>query len=75
MTIDTDLTRAQERVLGAIAAHWADTGLPPTFRELEAATGYRSTSTVHRTVRQLEALGLVVSTPGITRSIRLLVGN
>jgi len=70
--IDTDLTRGQERVLAAITAHWATEGIPPTIRELETATGYRSTSAVHRVVRQLEQRGLISSTPGLTRSIKLV---
>lgn len=51
------LTARQRRVLDFIAAHAAETGRPPTIREIGAAFGFRSTGTVRDHLRALEAKG------------------
>ena len=46
-------------------------GVPPTVREICAATGLRSTSTVHAHLKTLERLGYITRDAGLNRSIRL----
>ncbi len=54
-------TRAQKRVLDALAEYRETHGHPPTVRQLGEATGLTSTSTVHSHLRALYLKGLIVS--------------
>ena len=47
------------------------TGVPPTVREICAATGLKSTSTVHAHLKTLERLGYITREAGLNRSIRV----
>lgn len=49
----------------------AQSGMPPTVREICRATGLRSTSTVHAHLKTLEKLGYITREEGLNRSIRL----
>ncbi|MFP1629955.1 hypothetical protein ACLB9X_33545 [Streptomyces sp. 5K101] len=51
------LSETQRRILAAIRAHIADTGEAPTVREIGAAVGLRSSSSVAYPLRRLEQLG------------------
>lgn len=46
-------------------------GVPPTVREICAATGLKSTSTVHAHLKTLERLGYITREAGHNRSIRV----
>ena len=53
------LSPASERVYLAILAHWREKFCPPSFRDVMARTGIRSTSTIFYHIERLEAAGLL----------------
>lgn len=64
------LTNSQQKVYDYIISA-ASGGIPPTVREICAATGLRSTSTVHAHLKTLERLGYITRDAGLNRSIRI----
>ena len=64
------LTEKQQRVLTFLKERAQD-GLPPSVREICAATGIKSTSTVHAYLRLLEDEGYISRQSGLNRAIRL----
>jgi len=64
------LTKSQQKVYDFLRKE-APRGVPPTVREICAATGLRSTSTVHAHLKTLERLGYITRDAGLNRSIRL----
>lgn len=64
------LTKSQQKVYDFLRQE-ASTGVPPTVREICAATGLRSTSTVHAHLKTLERLGYITRKAGLNRSIRV----
>ncbi len=64
------LTKSQQKVYEFIK-QTAPGGVPPTVREICAATGLRSTSTVHAHLKTLERLGYINRSAGMNRSIRI----
>lgn len=64
------LTASQQKVLDYIKEA-APSGIPPTVREICAATGLRSTSTVHAHLKTLERMGYISRGAGLNRSIRI----
>ena len=64
------LTEKQQRVLTFLKERAQD-GLPPSVREICAATGIKSTSTVHAYLRLLEDEGYINRQSGLNRAIRL----
>ncbi|WP_043264046.1 ArsR family transcriptional regulator [Streptomyces sp. CT34] len=66
----TEWSEAPDRVERALRELTAETGRPPTVREIAAAAG-RSVSTVAYHLRALEQLGIVSHTPHHSRSYRL----
>ncbi len=46
-------------------------GIPPTIREICAATGLKSTSSVHNHLKKLEEEGYITRGDGLNRAIRL----
>ncbi|MCX5083421.1 MarR family transcriptional regulator [Streptomyces sp. NBC_00401] len=54
-----DITERQQSVLAAIRAHIADHGEAPTVREIAAAVGLASPSSVLYQLRRLEEAGVV----------------
>lgn len=64
------LTKSQQKVYDFLRQQ-ASTGVPPTVREICAATGLRSTSTVHAHLKTLERLGYITREAGLNRSIRV----
>ena len=65
-----NLSKSQQKILDYIK-QTAPTGVPPTVREICAATGLSSTSTVHSHLKTLERLGYISRDRGLNRSIRL----
>lgn len=64
------LTKSQQKVYDFLRKE-ASTGVPPTVREICAATGLKSTSTVHAHLKTLERLGYITREAGLNRSIRI----
>lgn len=65
------LTERQAEALEAIKAHQAETGLPPTVREMAARLG-NTLSSAHALLDHLERRGAISRIPGSPRSIRVL---
>lgn len=65
-----NLTEKQQLVYRCIVEAMAD-GLPPTVRELCAATGIKSTSTLHAILKKLEEDGYITRGAGSSRYIRV----
>ena len=66
------LTRRQEQVLEFIRESVRDDGYPPTVREICAALGLSSPSTVHAHLANLERLGLIKRDPTKPRALELV---
>ena len=64
------LTKSQQKVYDFLRQETSK-GVPPTVREICAATGLRSTSTVHAHLKTLERLGYITREAGLNRSIRV----
>ncbi len=69
----TPLTEKQQAVYEFLVKQMS-TGFPPSVREICAATGIKSTSTVHAVLSALEEEGYIVRDPKNSRSIRLDMG-
>ena len=64
------LNEKQQKVLSFLQERAQD-GLPPTVREICAAAGIKSTSTVHAYLKTLEENGYISRQSGLNRAIRL----
>lgn len=64
------LTKSQQKVYDYLVKTMPG-GVPPTVREICAATGLKSTSTVHAHLKSLERLGYITRDAGLNRSIRI----
>ena len=64
------LNQKQEKMLTFLKER-IRTGVPPTVREMCAAAGIKSTSTVHAYLRKFEEAGYINRDTGLTRSIRM----
>ena len=64
------LTKSQQKVYDFLRQKVSG-GVPHTVREICAATGLRSTSTVHAHLKTLERLGYITREAGLNRSIRV----
>ena len=64
------LNPSQIQILTFIKERLQD-GVPPTVREICAATGLKSTSTVHAHLRVLEYEGYITRSAGLNRSIQV----
>ena len=65
------LTRKQQQVYDFIVSFTNDHGYPPSVREIGAAVGLKSPSTVHFHMKGLEEAGVIVKAEGKTRAISL----
>ncbi len=66
------LTKSQQLVYDYLCSTMAERAVPPSVREICAATGLRSTSTVHSHLKSLEALGSITRDAGLNRSIHIV---
>lgn len=66
------LTKSQQLVYDYLCSTMAERAVPPSVREICAATGLRSTSTVHSHLKSLEALGYITRDAGLSRSIYIV---
>ena len=64
------LTKSQQKVYDYLVKTMPG-GVPPTVREICAATGLRSTSTVHAHLKTLERMGYISRDAGLNRSIHI----
>ncbi len=64
------LNEKQQKMLVFLKERIRD-GVPPTVREICAAAGIKSTSTVHAYLQKLEESGYINRDTGLTRSIRI----
>lgn len=65
------LGKTQKAVYEFICIYIEENFIPPTVREIGAAVGLKSTSTVHMHLQNLAAKGLIILTPSKQRSITL----
>ncbi len=65
------LTAKQQQIYDYILAFLSQHGYPPSVREIGAAVGLKSPSTVHFHLKGLEEAGVIVKTEGKTRAITL----
>ncbi len=65
------LTRKQQEIYDFILSFTNEHGYPPSVREIGAAVGLRSPSTVHFHMKGLEEAGAIVKAEGKTRAISL----
>ena len=66
-----DLTRKQQQIYDFILSYTNGHGYPPSVREIGAAVGLKSPSTVHFHMKGLEEAGVIVKAEGKTRAISL----
>ena len=66
-----NLTRKQQQIYDFILAFTNEHGYPPSVREIGAAVGLKSPSTVHFHMKGLEEAGAIVKAEGKTRAISL----
>lgn len=69
------LTAKQQKIYDYILSFTANHGYPPSVREIGAAVGLKSPSTVHFHLKGLEEAGVIVKTEGKTRAISLPGAN
>ena len=67
-----DLTKRQKEIFDYIRKYASKYGYPPTVREIGAAVGLHSSSTVHAHLANLEKVGLLRRDPTKPRAIELL---
>lgn len=65
------ITPKQQKIYDFIQSFTAEHGYPPSVREIGAAMGLKSPSTVHFHLKGLEEAGVIVKTEGKTRAITL----
>ncbi|HHY15146.1 MAG TPA: transcriptional repressor LexA [Firmicutes bacterium] len=66
------ISERQQRILGFIKKEVATRGYPPSVREIGAAVGLQSSSTVHGHLCRLEKLGYIRRDPSKPRAIEIL---
>ena len=66
-----EFTEKQRQIYDFILSFVSQHGYPPSVREIGAAVGLKSPSTVHFHMKKLEESGAIVKTEGKTRAISL----
>jgi repressor LexA len=69
------LSTREKKILDYMRAEIKKKGYPPTVREVCAALGIRSTSTVHKALGSLEAQGFIRKDPSKRRAVEVLNGE
>ena len=64
------LTKSQQKIYNFLKDR-SQYGFPPSVREICAATGLKSTSTVHAHLKALEHAGYITRDAGLNRAIRI----
>ena len=65
------ISEKQKQILRFIQEYTASEGYPPAVREIAAAVGLRSPSSVHAHVKHLRELGYLEQSEGKTRTVKL----
>lgn len=65
------ITPKQQKIYDFIQTFAAEHGYPPSVREIGAAMGLKSPSTVHFHLKGLEEAGMIIKAEGKTRAITL----
>ena len=65
------ITPKQQKIYDFIQSFTAEHGYPPSVREIGAAVGLKSPSTVHFHMKGLEEAGVIVKAEGKTRAITI----
>ena len=68
---DHELTDRQAQIMGVIESHTRERGYPPSVREIGAAVGLTSPSTVHSHLAKLEELGYLRRDPTKPRALEV----
>src|SRR3712207_5032916 len=71
-TNEVELTERQERILAAILHSLRSRGYPPSIREIGAAAGLASPSSVHYHLGQLEEMGYLRRDPSLPRAMEVI---
>ncbi len=66
------ISEKQKQILRFIQEYTASEGYPPAVREIAAAVGLRSPSSVHAHVKHLRELGYLEQSEGKTRTVKLV---
>ena len=66
------LTAKQQKIYDYIQTFSAEHGYPPSVREIGAAVGLKSPSTVHFHLKGLEEAGVIIKAEGKTRAITVV---
>ena len=69
------LTAKQQQIYNYIVKFTSDHGYPPSVREIGAAVGLKSPSTVHFHIKGLEEAGVLIKAEGKTRALTLPGAN
>ncbi len=69
------LNEKQQRILNFVDAQVMEKGYPPSVREICAAVGFKSTSTVHSYLEKLEQNGLIQKDPTKPRALKIISKN
>jgi repressor LexA len=75
LVVPQPLTATQTRIVKYIAAFARQNGFPPTVREIGAAVGLASSSTVAYQLKRLEKLGVLRHTQGVARGTVVVNGE
>lgn len=75
MTRHSELTAIRRQILDFIARTVRERGYPPTVREIGAAVGLSSSSSVHFHLRWLERQGYLQRDGSLTRALRVAEGE
>ncbi|NLY55720.1 MAG: transcriptional repressor LexA [Firmicutes bacterium] len=73
--MDTTLKARHQQILDYLHHYTKEHGFPPSVREICAATGLKSPSTVHRYLGELEQLGFLKRDPAKPRAIVLTTSS
>lgn len=68
----SELSVREEQILKYLEAQVRENGYPPTVRDICAALGIKSTSTVHKALGRLEDRGLIEKGTNKRRAVKLL---
>lgn len=72
MSMSTNLTDKQKRILDFIKSTTKERGYPPSIREIGDAVGLSSTSTVHGYLKRLEEKGVIRRDPTKPRALEII---
>lgn len=70
-----NLKEREIRILGYMKQQISAKGYPPTVREICAALGIKSTSTVHKDIENLERAGYLIKDPAKNRALMIVEEN